>query len=113
MELQFLLMVDTKRSNDEIIFHLKEQLSDVTSVRSRSFDWLNNWVQVWENDDFDPEKALDSEEGFLYYPFRIEVSPVAEEVTLEHQLVVARSLRASLEMLNAKVQICADFEDML
>jgi hypothetical protein len=113
MELQFLVMVDTKLSYDEIISHLKDNLSDVKSISSHSFGWLNNWVQVWKNDDFDSARTLDMDEGFLYYPYRIEVSPTAKEITLEYQLVVARSLQATLELLDARVQICADFEDML
>src|SRR5687768_4866414 len=113
MELQFLVMVDTKFSYDEITSHLKESLSDIKSISSHSFDWLNNWVQIWKNDDFDSTRTLDRDEGFLYYPYRIEVSPKAKEITLEHQLVVARSLQATLELLDARVQVCADFEDML
>jgi hypothetical protein len=106
-------MINTKLSCDEIISHLKEGLSDIKSISFHSFEWLNNWIQVWRNDDFDSARTLDTDEGFLYYPYRIEVSPTAKEITLEHQLVVARSLRATLELLDARVQVCADFEDML
>ncbi|HEU4328889.1 MAG TPA: hypothetical protein VFS21_37475 [Roseiflexaceae bacterium] len=113
MELQFLIMVDTKLSLNEIILYLKEKLSDTTPVRSRSFDWSSNWIQVWDNDDFDPDKISDPEDGFLYYPYRIEVSPNTKEINLEQQIAVARSLVERLEMTGAKVQVCADFEGML
>ena len=67
-------------------------------------------MQVWENDDYDPERIDEPEEGYLFYRFRIEVSPF-EKVEDSHQIGLARLVVEILESLNAQPVVCADFED--
>src|SRR5215467_9989380 len=89
-ELQFLIMVNSGLTLEDLVRSLREQLPSARSTRFRSFDWSNNWVQVWRNDDHDESILSDGNEGFLYYPFRIEVSPIEKNTSLEHQVNTAK-----------------------
>ena len=110
MEQQFLVMVNSTGTAPALTGRLSASLPDATPVRPRSFNWRGNWVQVWENDDYDPGHIDSPEDGYLFYRFRIEVSPT-EEVTDDHQIRAARELVAALESLHLKAVVCADFED--
>lgn len=112
-ELQFLVMANCDLSLQELAACLKEKLPEAAWVRSQSFDWSNNWIQVWKNDDHDDSMLSDIDEGFLYYPYRIEVSPTGETKDLDHQINLAKHLKNILESLGCDAVICADFEELL
>lgn len=112
-ELQFLVMVDTGRALDELVACLMEKLEGARQVRARSFDWAENWIAVWPNDDYDPKKTSDPEEGFLHYRYRIEVSPLNKGASVDDQVRIANELKRVLESMGAVVAVCADFEELL
>lgn len=112
-ELQFLVMADSRLALDELVLRLMEKLEGARTVRARSFDWADNWIAVWPNDDHDPEASSDPEQGFLHYRYRIEVSPLGKEATVDRQIRVAKELERVLESLGAGVAVCADFEELL
>jgi hypothetical protein len=107
-ELQFLIYVNTTLDIEELISSLKGVLTS-----TRTFYWSGNWVQVWPNEDYDESLISDSEEGFLYYRYRIEVSPIDNDKSVERQVSIAKHLKSVLESLGCIAVICADFEDLL
>jgi len=112
-ELQFLIMVNSKLDLDQFIACIKDNWPHIHWVGSRSFDVANNWVQISENEEFDPSLASNPEKGFLHYRYRLEVSPVEGTPSLDNQIELARSLKAGLEKLGFEAVVCADFEDLL
>lgn len=111
MEQQFLIMANFASSAPSFATRLSTHLPESPALlRPRTFKWRSNLVQVWENDDYDPRRIDDPEEGYLFYRFRIEVSPF-ERVSDGHQIGIARLLVEVLESLNAQPVVCADFED--
>jgi len=112
-ELQFLIMVDTSLALDDLVARLIEKLEGARKVRPRSFDWRDNWISVWPNDDHDPTATSDPEEGFLHYRYLVEVSPLAKNAPVEHQVSLAKELERVFESLGASAVVCADFEELL
>lgn len=112
-ELQFLIMVDTEMLLDELIEEICVNLPDARPVRPRSFDWRGNWVQIWENDDYEPAASRPQTDAFLYFRYRMEVSPMSENAQLQQQLEVARQLKRAVESTGAVAVVCADFEELL
>ena len=112
-ELQFLIMVNTTLDHEKLIASLKGALADTSEVGWRSFDWSGNWVQVLMNEDYDESLASDPEEGYLYYRYRIEVSPTDGNKSLDRQVNLAKHLKVALESLGCSAVICAAFEELL
>jgi hypothetical protein len=57
--------------------------------------------------------TAEPKEGFLYYPYRIEISPIGEKKDIDHQVCTAKHLKELLESLGGDATICADFEELL
>lgn len=113
-ELQFLVMVDSFHSLEEFVSILKRNLSDSKTFRSRSFDWKGNWIQIEQNEDYNPVAATNPKDGFLFYKFRIEVSPTEDYAhDLQHQIALAKEIEAIIQNRGGKAVVCADFEELL
>ena len=112
-QLEFLAMVDTDISFDELTRYLKERLPNAILVSPSVLQWSDNIVDVDKNEDFDPARTDDPDDGFIYYRYRLHVYPIAEHATLKHQMYLARTLKAALEPLSRGVEIAADFERLL
>jgi hypothetical protein len=111
-ELQFLIMIDLELPMDRLLPQVVALLDGAKRVRTKSFDWNGNWCQISENGRFDQQGAEDADEGYLYYRYKIEVSPNAS-VRLEDQIQSAMTLKDTLKSIDARAEICADFEDLL
>ena len=112
-ETQFLIMVNCNFDLGEFLNRLKEEWQDVKWVKRSSFDIANNWIQISKNDDYDPSRVLDPEDGFLHYRYRLEVSPITENPSVIEQIKLARMLKTRLEDIGCLAIICADFEELL
>lgn len=112
-ELQFLVMIDTEMPLDKLIEEIRARLLGARPVRPRSFDWRNNWIQIWENDDYEPPLTRPEPDQFLYFRYRMEVSPTSENAELQQQMDIARELKRIIEDIGATAVICADFEELL
>lgn len=112
-EEQFLIMVDAEESIDGLVSTLQHALEVTSKATPRSFYWKDNWVQLSKNSDYDEALMSSDQDGFLYYPFRIEVSPINDEITTAHQVAIAKLLGQSIAQLGYRFEICADFEDLL
>jgi hypothetical protein len=72
-----------------------------------------NWIEVWENKDADQELAEGEKEGFLYYRWRIESTPMKENITEAEQVQLARDLQSCFKSAGFKAVVCANFEDQI
>lgn len=113
-ELQFLIMIEAGIAIDQLMNELLFLFGGVNRVSNKSFDWGNNWCQLSENKIYQPQKIGNVEDDFLYYKYRLEVSPT-KDVSLSEQVDVAKALRDKILLLTSVdgVEICADFEDYL
>lgn len=111
--LYFFAHVDTDLSLAHLIDHLICNLPGTVPQTSVLLRWQDNILDVDENNDFDPLQTSDPHEGWFYYRYRIEAFPVEDHVTLEQQVQIARAVRDVLLKLTDKVQVGANFEDLL
>lgn len=111
-ELQFLVMANCELELEDFIQKLKLKLGKTQHFSLKSFNYENNWVQIRINEDFDEQLSKTDKDAFLYYKYRIEVSPI-EEVTLNEQIKIARQFIKVIEDLGGDVEICSTFEDKL
>ncbi len=109
-ERQFLVMVDAAISLNELLNRMARLDGFVRRTR-RSFDWQRNWIQVAQNEDHDAVRTRE-EDGFLFFKFRVEVSPLGD-VSVEDQVACARRLHQSYRAEGYDAEICADFEALL
>jgi hypothetical protein len=69
-------------------------------------------IDVEENDDFDAQKRLDPNDGFLYYRYYLDIDPVEGADRQEYVTAVAQLLMR-LWQLGFKAVAACDFEDEL
>jgi hypothetical protein len=112
-ELQFLIMVSCEFDIDQFLNRLKRDWQDVKWVKRSSFDLSDNWIQISENEDYDPALAFNTLDGFLHYRYRIEVSPIKETRSVAEQVNLAKTLKTRFEKMGCLAVICADFEELL
>jgi len=105
-------MIDTEIGLFDFLERLRTELTGARLQRPRSFDWMGNWVQVWENDDYIAKRARPTVDEYLYFRYRMEVTPT-ENIHLDDQLDAALQVKRSVENTGAEAVICADFEDLL
>jgi hypothetical protein len=110
-ELQFLVMIEAQMELHSMLRSIKENLSSVSEVSPSSFNWKNNWFQLKLNDDGDHIKS-EGADGYLYYKFRLEVSPI-ENVDVDDQVSIAKELESKILSFAKAVEVCADFEEFL
>lgn len=115
-ELQFLVMANCHLDLPDFMKSLgsglKIELKEEELFRFRSFYYARNWVQVDYNEDYDEELMKTDEDAFLYYKYRIEVSPT-EDVTLEEQIHLTKIFTQVISNIGGEVVIGADFEELL
>lgn len=113
-ERQFLIMLNTGKPLLELVSSFVGTLDGSRQERPRSFCWRENVIHIRNNDSFDPGEAADEKDGFLSYPYRMEVSPISEvNPSVEQQIAIARMLLETAVSLGCAAVICADFEELL
>jgi hypothetical protein len=113
LTLQFILMIDTKMSTEEVVTKIVSAFLDSERSKNNSCLTKNNFIEVSNNEDSDFALSLDEEDGFLYYPIRLEATPIGGEVTEEHQVQLAQNIVKILTSHNCRVIVCANFEDKI
>jgi hypothetical protein len=68
-------------------------------------------IEVWENENFDPSLVKDEGEGFLYYRWRVEATPMKADIGEAEQIQLARDLQSCFVAAGGKAVVCANFED--
>lgn len=69
-------------------------------------------LEVLENDDWDPSKYEDPAQGFLFYPFCLDVEPSAQ-VDESAYIAGVANLLTVLRSHGCKAVAACDFEDQL
>ncbi len=110
---QFLIMIDAPNKREAIIDFLVEYFNDAVRLKSNSCDLKGNWIEVWRNENADPESTQDEQTGYLHYRFRLEATPVNKEVAETDQVELAKEITACLEKHGCRCVICANFEHLL
>ena len=111
--LQFLVMVETEKNRQDVLNILLNQFMEATQMKSNSCDLKGNWIEIWENQDADPILSKNEEEGFLYYRWRVEVTPLKNGVEEAKQVQLARDLDLCFKSAGFRAVVCANFEDKL
>jgi len=112
-ELQFRIMANTNSDSGKLLMILKHAFEDLTQDRDNSCTLRGNRIEVIHNEDSDHKMADDPDDGYLYFPYLIGVYPITDDVNLNKQIQLAKSLSDVLNMKHVKTEIVADFEELL
>ncbi len=108
--LLFLIMVDADRDRQAVLKLILDQFPDAIRRKANSCDLRGNWIEVWENEGADANLAV-GEKGYLYFKWRVEVTPLNKSITEIEQVELARALLSCFQSAGCKAVVCADFED--
>lgn len=108
--LQFIVMADGDLSEPQLLNAIIARFPDARRVKGNSCDVRGNWVEIWENEDADP-KLAGGEDGYMFYGWRIEATPMTDDIDEDHQIAFARDLMAYLRDAGMRTVVAANFED--
>lgn len=111
--LQFLIMVDGPVEAAELLDAIRSRLTDAVPYRRDSIDVRGNLLEINPNEGADPQLAATDEDDYLYYRWRVELTPTDRSVDQEHQIALARELLRAIEGPGVRATVCAAFEDRL
>ncbi|MCF0093931.1 hypothetical protein AB0B97_16320 [Micromonospora sp. NPDC049004] len=109
--LQFLIMVDGPLTAAELLDLIRTRLPDAVPYRRDSVDVRGNLLEINPNEDADPRLAATDEDDYLYFRWRVELTPMDRSVDESHQIALARELLRSIEGPQVRATVCAAFED--
>jgi hypothetical protein len=111
--LQILVMVQVSADvgDGDLLALVLRRFPGAARVKSNSCDVRGNWLEIWHNEDADQSLADDTEDGYLYYRWRVEVTPLDARLDEDHQVALARALRDCFAEAGARAVVCASFED--
>lgn len=108
--LQFLVMVDSDQDDRALLAMILSRFPDAVGRKENSCDLRGNWIEIWANEDADPG-LMTGADGYLYYPWRVEATPIEDGVGEEQQIELARELVRCFGSTGAPPVVCANFED--
>jgi hypothetical protein len=109
--LQFVVMVDGEVGEAALLQSVLGRFPDATRLKAHSCDVRGNWLEIWHNDDADPELARGDEDGYLHYRWRVELTPMSDTLDEDHQVELARALIAVFREAGGRSVVLANFED--
>ncbi|MCO1598384.1 hypothetical protein M8C17_24870 [Micromonospora sp. RHAY321] len=109
--LQFLIMVDGPLTEAELLDRIRTGLPDAVPYRRDSVDVRGNLLEINPNEGADPQLAATDEDDYLYFRWRVELTPMAGTVDEGHQIALARELLRAIEGPQVRATVCAAFED--
>jgi hypothetical protein len=108
-EAQFLVMVNGEVSLSDIMRVLESDLPGIKRTKHKMvYEWSRNIIDVEENKDYD-QNMINSEDGYLYYRYRINVFPIDDDQSIEHQVNIARDIRGLFASLSCITEVIATF----
>jgi hypothetical protein len=110
LTLQFLLMIDTDMSTEEVTTKIASSFPGSQRFKDNSFTIEGNFVEVSINELSDLTLSVDEEDGFLYYPVKLESTPLDKKHTEYQQIKLAQNIVNFLILCQCKVVVCANFE---
>jgi hypothetical protein len=109
--LQFIIMVDGDVGEADLLQSVLGRFPDAVRSKAHSCDVGGNWLEIWHNDDADADLARDDEDGYLYYRWRVELTPMSDGLDEDHQVRLARGLLATFEAVGGRPVVLANFEN--
>ena len=110
---QFLIMINTSYDEKELMEFLTNCFPNSIRNTINSFDLQDHWIEIWKNENADEQMSKDPEEGYLYFRWRIEVTPLRKKILQIHQVEFAKNIVSCLENKGCNCVICANFEHLL
>jgi len=109
--LQFLVMVEGPSERSSIVDALLRDFPDAIRLKENSCDLRGNWIEVWHNEDFFPSPGRDGRDGYLYFRYQLESTPLDRSISEADQIELAKDILAALRGSGWKAVLCANFED--
>ncbi|MCO6008397.1 hypothetical protein NE236_25805 [Actinoallomurus purpureus] len=109
--MQFIVMVDGDADEVALLRCVLKNLPDAVRLKAHSCDVRGNWLEIWQNEDADPNLAENDDDGYLYYRWRVELTPMGGTVDEDHQVELARALIGAFERADGRAVVLANFED--
>ena len=113
VDLRACLSLDTLESQEEVIASLKESFGKQEEISPCSFIHRGNMFELEPNEDFEPQRVNDAEDGYLYFRYKLLVYPLVENVALEEQVKLVKSLIAFFEGRGMRVVLLSELEVFL
>ena len=113
LTLQFILMIDTKLSVGELIFKLVSYYPHHKKYKNNFYIIKQNFIKVFNNEDSDFTLSLNEDEGYLYYPVKLEATPLDGKITEDDQIKFVQDMVGLLRSHECKIVVCANFEDKI
>lgn len=109
--LQFLLMVDGPPTASELLNQIRTGLPDAVPHRRDSVDVRGNLLEITPNEAADPRLAATDEDDYLWFRWRVELTPMDRAVDEGHQIALARELLRAIDGPEVRATVCAALED--
>jgi hypothetical protein len=110
MDMYCQIFIDTDQSRDAILHSLAEWSGGDVRFRTVIADLFE--ADVSKNKEFDEYRRHDKDDGFLFYPYYLDVEP-KPNVAVAVYVDVIRRLVAFLKGRGMRVVAACDFEDLL
>jgi hypothetical protein len=103
------IYIDSSRSKAELLDHISNMVQGEISLRSIESKTME--IDVMENDEYDKNKAS-QEDGFVYYPYYLEID-VVEGINSSTYIETINNMLRELRNSCANAIASCDFEDKL
>jgi len=103
------IYVDSSRSKAELLDHISNMVQGEVSLRTIESKTME--IDVMENDEYDKDKAS-QEDGFVYYPYYLEIDAVEGTNSSAYIETISNMLRELRSSCTNAIASC-DFEDKL
>lgn len=111
--LQFFVMVDSEMDRAQMIAGVLDGFPEAERYKHFSCMIRGNWLEIVRNHDADPGLVDDPEEGYLYFAWEVDCTPMSRDLDEDHQVALARDLQRHFAATGAKTTVGASFEDRL
>ncbi len=108
-DVRFLIMLDASEDASTIMNRILKRCSQGSRSKLYSSDMRGNFIEVVPNEDYDLERVDEGDEG-EFYRYRLEVTPVSDDVTEAQQIELIRELEQLTAENNWKTFPCAFFK---
>ena len=108
-DFSFTISINTEKSEEDIFNLILKEVPESIKEVGAHIRLFNNIMKFDLNSDYNPLKISDSQEGYLYYKYFLDVFPVGE-VDLENQKRIITILINLFKKYNFKAELIADEE---
>lgn len=108
-DFSFTISINTEKSEEDIFNLILKEVPESIKEVGAHIRLFNNIMKFDLNSDYNPLKISDSQEGYLYYKYFLDVFPVGE-VDLENQKRIITILINLFKKYNFKAELIAEEE---